>query len=147
MVSLNTYNVKVDLTVQSESEEEARSTVANLINQTSNALGSSSGSAMSTTNTRVAGINKIDCDCKFESEESKEASDKQAKLNKAAYAVAKDLEKQDSFNEVPDEILVKDPDTNTNVIVANPEKKRQLEAKQKEEEKATATTNPQTKKK
>jgi hypothetical protein len=133
-VYLNTYKVTVEATVQAESEEQARGRIAELLNN-NNAIGVGGFVTNSpNTNARIAGLNKVDVKVEEENEQGKEAKTKQEKLNKLAEKQAEELDER-GLREVPDEVIVTDPDTGSAVVVKNPLKQKQMEKRQKAAEK------------
>jgi|SRR5688572_3864212 len=132
MVFLNTYKVEIEATVLAPSEQELKANISALLNKPDSS------------NVTITSVNKCDCDMLLENPQAKEENNKQAKLRKIASEEVKKLEKEGAFKgEIPDEIVVVDPETGSACCVENPEKQKMMEQRNKKQESNNKEEEPQ----
>lgn len=128
----NTYKVKVELTTLAQSEDEARGNVSRLI---------------SPANLNGGSVTKTEVEEVYNDKGEEQSKKDQSANEKAAEEQFKDQEFLVE-SQVPDEIIIKDPNTGTSKLIKNPLKEKQLEEVRKkqgksEKDKFDPQMNPQ----
>lgn len=134
---INTYKINAEITVQAESETQARQLIADLLNSPKS-VSPQTGGFKTNEEARIAGINNIEVETTQESTALKEKEKQEKNDTQLANEEIKRMEKEgqlnSEFGDVPDEVMITDPKTGTKRLVRNPRKAEMEEEKKKKQQ-------------